>query len=382
MAYNDNRNRRNRNNNRFHGNQDSGHQDYELDEQTKKNMASKREVNSLLDFDAEDIIFDDYENEKNDKKNNGNRQGKKEFDSREENPVCKILAKDAVYDRDDVLNLLIKKNGLSILIKDIKKSKKNPNGKTYAYRLFRNVVFASALPEAIDNMVKKDDFGAYDLDEKDMNYLMDELVSFLNNPHEREKLLQYNDEDIVDSMQRAYINIVYKLNKKKVKKFKKIKGMPESLSKQIIVLTAGKNVSASIYRLMKFLYSEASNFEFNKKNLVKIFKICYGKSQFDKVITSLMLEKARDMDGASSQEVECWVVVDMLIRDSLEEMEKKDIEKIIKSYIKIRKSQETEYTISRRLGDRRAIHPDDYPRLTKVFESLESKDFSIIKYLR
>ena len=77
-----------------------------------------------------------------------------------------------------------------------------------------------------------------------------------------------------------------------------------------------------------------------------------------------------------------WVTLDEIMRDTLESLDKSEIEKVLKSYVSIRRAQEHNGKIRRRLGDRRTIHPDDYKKLTKVFESMEEKDFSVISLFR
>lgn len=336
------------------------------------------DINSYLDDSIDGVIFEnDFDDKKNKKHQKDNQNDRRDPYN---NPMCKYLSYGAVYDRDDMYNAMVKQDGLVKLIEDLKHWRKDPKSKkpSYVYNLLRNIVFASALPEAVDKLCKKDDFGDATISKSDMDYLMDEILQFLNNSYDYNLIKQYG-EDSVESMRKAYINILYKFNKKKVKKFKDIKNMPESMAKQLIVLTAGENVRNTIYRLLKFLYSEVNEFTFNKKNVTKIFKICYGKSNMRDVVKYLMLEKYTQTSGKVA---DLWIIIDQIIRDELEDMEKKEIEKIIKEYISERKRQERNGRIQRRFGDRRTIHPDDYPKLTKVFENIEARDFSIISYLR
>lgn len=371
MAYNNNRRRNNNYNKRQHNNDD----DHKYD-------SSKRTIKSLLSFD--DTI--EYEEDVKHNENDNNKGNKKNWDKSNtnnvsNNPLAGLLADDSVYDRQDIINLLVKKDCLINLIDDLKKAKKKNNKKPYYISaLFRNIVFASALPEAINKLTKKDELDESKLSKKDINILLDEILLFLSNSYDDNRLIQKYGEESVESMRRAYTNILYKFNKKKVKKFKKdISNMPESMVKQIIILTAGEDLH-TIYRLLKFLYSEADEFTFDKKTLTKIFKICYGKDNMSEIIKYLMLEKR---PGAMTKNVEdVWVTIDKLIRDELEDMNKKDIEDIILNYISDRKRQEKNGFIPRRFGNRKTIHPDDYPKLTKVCDKIEENDFSIIAYLR
>ena len=135
--------------------------------------------------------------------------------------------------------------------------------------------------------------------------------------------------------------------------------MPESMVKQIIILTSGEDLH-TIYRLLKFLYSESDEFTFDKRTLTKIFKICYGKDNMGEIVKYLMLEKR---SGSIPKNIEgMWVIIDKIIRDELEDMNKKDIENIILDYVSERKRQEKNGFIPRRFGNRKTIHTDDYTK--------------------
>ena len=357
-------------------------------------MSKKKKCDNFDTFD------DDYKDLElnvslSDKTNNDKQKKKKKHNENNnnknndyDNPLCKFLKPNIVYDRDDVLNVLIKKNGLVNMIKDLKSYKKDHKKKPqYVQSLLRDIIFASALPEAISIISKNDVLSENDLSKKDFDYLMDEILIFLNNTRDPRLLERYkNDKESITCMTKAYTNILYKFNKKKVKKFNEVKNISESMVKQIVVLTAGGNIRTSIYQLLKFIYKsvDEDNFKLNTKSLGKILKICYGKNNIDDAVKYIMLEKINSSfkDNMSKHVSDTWVVIDEFVRNHLESLDKKSIEKIIKEYILERKHQERDKKIKRRFGDRRTIHPDDYPKLTKVFESIEEKDFSIIQYLR
>ena len=337
--------------------------------------------------------FDDDEesnnNNRNKQKNNDNKQNNK----KNKNPLMNIYQfnndnRPKVYDRDDMLDVLIKKNGLLMMIADIKKWRKNNNNvntNSYVFHAIRDIIFASALPEAIDKIFfdkdKKYKDNKYDVSKKDLDYLMDEILYFCNGRNS--KLIDKYGYDAVESMIKAYTNILYKLNKKKIKKFNDIEGLPDVIVKRIVVLTAGKNISNSIYQLLKYFYEieNERSFNFTKKNLIKIFKACYGKKSMPEVAKCLMLERVPKYE-LTKPVSDLWVTLDEIMRDTLESLDKSEIEKILKSYVSIRRAQEHNGKIRRRLGDRRTIHPDDYKKLTKVFESMEEKDFSVISLFR
>jgi hypothetical protein len=101
----------------------------------------------------------------------------------------------------------------------------------------------------------------------------------------------------------------------------------------------------------------------------------------NEVIKYLMLEKANTYK-LSKNAAAVWATLDEIMRDGLEKMSKKEIESTLKFYVATRRQQEKFGKIPRRLGNRKTIHPDDYPNLTKAFENLEEKDFSTIDYFR
>ncbi len=295
------------------------------------------------------------------------------------NPMIKFTTGD-VYTRDDMYNALTKKDGLVNIISDLRDAQhKNKKIPYYIKYLFNDIIFASVLLDAINKLLKEDNFGESVINKDDVDYILDQILYFLGKSYD-DKLIEKYGKDAVNSMRNAYINILYKFNKKKVKKFKKdIKNMSDSMVKQLVVLSAGGELH-TIYRLLKFLYSEVDEFSFNKKNLTKIFKICYGKDNMKDIIKYLMLERVPSSIDEKVQDV--WVIIDKIIRDELEDMGKKDIEKVILGYVNDRKRQESNGRIQRRFGDRRSIHPDDYPKITKVCDKIETEDISAITYLR
>ena len=353
-------------------------------------------MNNYDDRSLDDIFYGRQFNEDDSDNKNRNKQKHNSNDNRQnnkknKNPLMNLYTNDnkvKVYDRDDMLDILIKKNGLLMMIADIKKWRKNSNNintNSYVFHAVRDIIFASALPEAIDkvflNKDKKYKDNKYDVSKKDLDYLMDEILYFCNGRNN--KLVDKYGYDAVESMIKAYTNILYKLNKKKIKKFKDIEGIPDVIVKRIIVLTAGKSISNSIYQLLKYFYEieNERSFNFTKKNLIKIFKACYGKKSMPEVAKCLMLERVPKYE-LTKPVSDLWVTLDEIMRDTLESLDKSEIEKILKSYVSIRRAQEHNGKIRRRLGDRRTIHPDDYKKLTKVFESMEEKDFSVISLFR
>lgn len=353
-------------------------------------------MNNYDDRSLDDIFYGRQFNEDDSDNKNRNKQKHNSNDNRQnnkknKNPLMNLYTNDnkvKVYDRDDMLDILIKKNGLLMMIADIKKWRKNNNNvntNSYVFHAVRDIIFASALPEAIDkvflNKDKKYKDNKYDVSKKDLDYLMDEILYFCNGRNN--KLVDKYGYDAVESMIKAYTNILYKLNKKKIKKFKDIEGIPDVIVKRIIVLTAGKSISNSIYQLLKYFYEieNERSFNFTKKNLIKIFKACYGKKSMPEVAKCLMLERVPKYE-LTKPVSDLWVTLDEITRDTLESLDKSEIEKILKSYVSIRRAQEHNGKIRRRLGDRRTIHPDDYKKLTKVFESMEEKDFSVISLFR
>ena len=89
------------------------------DKDNKKVDLSKLDINSILDSDTENLVFDNYDDDRFSKKPYKNKDNKNNFNKEWDNPLCKFLDKDSVYDRDDIYNVLTKKNGLSKMIDDL-----------------------------------------------------------------------------------------------------------------------------------------------------------------------------------------------------------------------------------------------------------------------
>lgn len=311
---------------------------------------------------------------KGNQNNNGSEKSKTKISKYFENP-------NMTYNRDMLYKCLI--NGdLEQMVVEIKSAKKhNKKRPKYIGIAFKDIKFASALPEAMKYVFgKKSDYELELISKKDVNYILDELLNFLT--HYQSYELSYN-RDAIESMVKAYITIVYRYSKSKVKKFKEI-DMPEEMIKKIVVLTSGKNNMSSIYQLFKYFYrevSEGSTFNYSQKNILKILKICYDDNMKD-ILMYIMLERVPSKDKMTPKVVDIWTTIDKLMRDELEKLDKKDIVTIINGYIDERTKQEKNGRMYRRLGDRRTIHPDDYPKLTKIFDQIEEDDFSTINYLR
>lgn len=367
------------------------------------NGLPRREVNSLLSYSSDEIIFEkDNESPKNDNKSdnfnknhdsdhrdNNHNVKDKEKNKKFSNPVHKIISNDSCYDKQQIYKALVKQDGLYKMIRDLKDWTKDPK-KTrrpdYIRYCLKDIVVAAALPDAIDYVLKEE---KYELGKKDFEPLMNEIVMVIKcTKDENDNLVQKYGKDSVEAIREAYISILYKLNKKKIKKFKEI-DLDEGIAKKLIVLTAG-SPNITIYQLLKYFYSNANKLNMSCKTFIKILKICYGKNNMPEVIKCLMNEKINPIQSNPFSKMEpgkgesdMWVLIDQAMRDYLESMNSKDLKKVILAYVKERKfAKKRGDNVRRRFGDRRSIHPEDYPKLTKVLENLERDDFSIIEYLR
>ena len=328
----------------------------------------------------------DNDDNKDPKDHSGKDHKNDKHKKRPYNPLQGLYRKDAqVYDRDKMINVLVERNGLLLLLVDLKTYKDAPRDvkPQYIDSAIHDIIFASALPEAIDKVfIKNDDLymNKWDVKKKDLHLLMEELLKFCNSKNS--KTIDKYGCDAVESMVKSYTNILYKLNKKKIKKFKDI-DLSDAYIKRLVILTSGKSIDTTIYRLLNYIYTMADeDIKLSKKSLIKIFKACYGKKCMPDVAKYLMLERAVRSEHGSNKVIDTWLKLDEIMRDTLESLNKKDIEKILKSYVSTRINQEGNRFIPRRLGDRRSIHPDDYKKLTKAFEKYETEDFSVVRYFR
>lgn len=376
------------------------------------NYQRKREVNSLLNY-SDDIIFDREDEDEEDNRHNIHRK-ENNYDKRDRrdndnsynshdkkkgdknknnktwnNPVDKIIREQQVYDKNCIYKALVNKDGLYKMIKDLKEWSKNPKQKkpNYIYYILRDIVVAAALPDAINDVLKSE---KYDLEKKDFELLMDEILSVIRNSNDDPKLHDQYSNESIEAMREAYISILYRFNKKKVKKFKEI-DLDEGVSKKLVVLTAGKNINNSIYSVLKFLYNNSDKIPMTEKMIMKIFKICYGKESIPEVLKCIMNEKINPIQKSpflknnyneNKNDSEMYVLIDKLMRDQLENLSKKDLEKTILSYVKERKIAKKRGDNIKRRFNRKVIHPEDYPKITKTIEKLENNDFSIIEYLK
>lgn len=355
----------------------------------KKDDRNRRHEDQGLYMDSLDSDFDENENrveyrrnKKKDKHEKKHGEGKDNWD----NPLCKYVNSDIPYDRSDMLNAMVKKNGLIIMINDLKKSRENNKKKPfYSHILVRDIIFAAALPEALEKICDKNE----DIKKKDIEYLMDEILSFLNSSYDNNLMAKY-DKESIDAMRNAYINILYKYNKKKVKKYKEIPNMDEAIAKQLVIITAGKNVRTSIYHLLKYFYTfdrkEHPDLELTANVIEKIFKVSYGKSNMNEVLKYVMLEKSnpqmfKNMPGSIDKLWDVSTELDTFMLTKLESLNRKELESVIKSFVQERRMQEKEYRIQRRFS-RNTIHPDDYSKIISVCDSIEEKDFSVSRYLK
>ena len=329
--------------------------------------------------------FDSALNGNGNKNNNQNQKKNHDNNGNSEKSKTKIAKyfenNNSSYNRNAIYDALIK-GDLEQMIVELKSSRKHEKKKPkYINIAFKDIKFASALPDAMKYVFgKKSNYELEKVSKKDVSYILDELLIFLTNYHSYD--LNYN-RDAIDMMVKAYVSIVYRYSKSKVKKFKEI-DMPEDMIKKLVVLTSGKNNMSSIYHLFKYFYrevSDGSTFNFSQKNILKILKICYDDNMKE-IVKYIMLERVPSKDKMTPKVMDIWATIDKLMRDELEKMDKKDIINIINGYIDERTRQERNGRMVRRLGDRRTIHPDDYPKITKIFEQIEEEDFSTINYLR
>ena len=371
------------------------------------NGLPRREVNSLLSYSSDEIIFEsehdsennNHNNNKNDnfnknhdsdhRNNNHDEKGNKEKHKKFSNPVHKIITEESCYDKQQIYKALVKQDGLYKMIRDLKdwiKDPKKSRRPDYIRYCLKDIVVAAALPDAIDYVLKEE---KYELGKKDFEPLMNEIVMVIKSTKdENDNLVQKYGKDSVEAIREAYISILYKLNKKKIKKFKEI-DLDEGISKKLIVLTAG-SPNVTVYQLLKYFYSNSNKLNMSCKTFIKILKICYGKNNMPEVIKCIMNEKINPIQSnpfakmePNKGESDMWVLIDQAMRDYLESMNTKDLKKVILAYVKERKfAKKRGDNVRRRFGDRRSIHPEDYPKLTKVLENLERDDFSIIEYLR
>ena len=361
----------------------------------------RREINSLLSYSVDDNILDDDNSKKDNKekrhnsdhhdnqhrgednnKKNKNSDKHKEFN----NPVYKIVKNYDYYDREIIYRALIKQDGLYKMIRDLNEWGGDPKKRkpTYINFCLKDIAVAAALPQAIDDVLKEK---KYDLSKKDFKLFMNEILNVIRNS-KNDTLLQRYNKEAIEKILKSYGDILYKLNKKKGKKLKEL-NLEDKAVKDIISLTAG-TPDATVYQLLRYFYNNANDLNMSEKLMLKIFKICYGKDNMPNVMKCIMNERVSPLQNnpfgdikSNKGESEMWVLIDKTLRDYLESINKKDIKKIILAYIKERKlAKKHGDDARRRFGDRRAIHPDDYPNLTRVLEDLESNDFSIIEYLR
>lgn len=330
-------------------------------------------------------------NHNNNRNNRGNYENNRNDKNKEKNhfknPLVKIFdqrgGSTRRYKSKEVKKIVLD-TGISCMLQDLKKWKKN-NGKRphYVMNALRDIMFAAVLDKAIKKGLDDKKFK-----KKDLDYLFNEILSYLHNQPKNAFDKDIYDRDTLKDIEEIYKAIIYKFNKKRISKLlKDVKGMSETNAKRIAILTASKDVRGTLYTLTNFLYHKVyfggseDSFQCSNKNIKKLFENCYGKTKFKEVLLYLMLEYNKK-NSLSNGQLDAWSTIDQIMRDEIEKLPKKDIKKLFLEYADIRHSQELDRKINRRLGDIRTLHPDDYPKMLDVFNEIEQDDISLRRFFR
>lgn len=348
----DNRNNRDRNNNNNHGNNNRNN-NFNNNGHNHNNAFNKRVLYSIFN-----------------KPGSGVRSGKSSDDIRK----------------------LLSKGGLEEIITDLYKWRvKNESRPEYALNAIFDPLFVAAFNKKTLKLLKEYESG--EKSKKKVNIFYAEINTCLFRLKRDASKLDRNiyTSEIVQSMITIYTNILLKGNDEMVSKLtKKIDAFNEDDAMAVAVLVAGGNVERSLYNLNNYLYynigSRGTTDEssaLSTKDIKKLYSLCYGDESKDEIILTLMLEKNIKSNLSNSVSGSyTWSSIDEYLLKNLEDMGAANVKKIIYKFAKRRQSQEQTNRIIRRLGDSRAIHADDYPKLSRIFSDIEEDDITLKIWFR
>jgi hypothetical protein len=377
-------NRDNRNNN---GNRDNRNNNGNRDNNSNRD---NRNNNGYQDNRNNNGNRDNNSNRDN-RNNNGNRDNRDDrnnqsFFRHDTAKMFREKGKAHMYTTPVKIKDHLIEEGLATMIKDIKEAKKNKQQfPQYVVNAVYDVAFCVRLEQSVTKCIANGD-----IKKKDLILIWQPVMDFIAKLNMSQEMQIFGNQEVIDDMKAKYVAMLVEFNSKKYDKLKKnIEGITDKDARFIAAFSCGKSTD-TVYNILKYLYLEVGKrgkfedgmFSTENKSLIEIFKICYGKDCMEEIVLKLMLEPNIKATLKTEVQGEIWATLDEILRDELESLKPKRIKEIIDEYIKERINQERKFVITRRLGDRRTIHQDDYPKINAAFADVELENFTVKKYLR
>lgn len=171
--------------------------------------------------------------------------------------------------------------------------------------------------------------------------------------------------------------------KKKIKKFKKA-GIDEDLAFDVLsVLPTTKILAKSQYfhirRLFSVLYQHAANKEVDFEKIMKnLFK--ENEQYICSVITFALLERKEKISSFNDSQKQLFNNITEYCFKTMEEMEKDEIQSILKAYCDARKRDESQSKDTNRRYYISSLPESDYPKILKVVTKMTNDNDELKKY--
>jgi len=235
--------------------------------------------------------------------------------------------------------------------------------------------------EMIDAIEK--DIEKYGIDDiENLNFLPVIIADAIKIAKEYYKEEKDSDPDAKDFDLNDLLDLSLEINKKKLKKFEKA-GIPKEVAVDVLsVLPSSKLLEKNgvnrIKSVMSILYQHANTKEFKFEDVVKY---AISSDYYPLLITYLLLEKKSDYVNYTDKQKEFFNKVTDWCFNTLENMDKTEINEILKSYFNIRKMDKQKNKDSNRRFFLSSLPESEFPNICKVLNKMKSINSGIEEFM-